>query len=256
MDYVEAQSAQRRLVDLRRDGRLPDLLWLLEHPPTITWGASGGLDHLLAREEALRSRGIEVVRSERGGDVTFHEPGQLVGYPIVDLGGRGDRDLAAYLRRVEEGLIASLATFGIAAGRVPGRTGVWIDGRPPRKIAAIGVRVRRWVASHGFALNVENPLEGFRLIVPCGIADADVTSVERELGRGAPAMEAPGIKAPGMPTPGMPTPGMEAPGIAAPARRESPWGSIVERTHAALEASLARPLRLVLGREGLSLSTS
>ena len=219
VDYLAAQGAQRVLVERCSRGSLPDLLWLLEHPPTITWGSSGGRDHLLSCEEDLRARGISLCRSERGGDVTFHEPGQLVGYPIVDLGRPADRDLYAYLRRVEEGILLYLSGLGLRGTRVPGRTGVWIEGRPFRKIAAMGVRARRWITSHGFALNVENELSGFDLIVPCGIHDADVTSVARELGGKAPA-----------------------------------WENVLSDIHSAMQAALGRPLRMVVGGEGLELA--
>jgi lipoyl(octanoyl) transferase len=222
VDYLEAQAAQRVLVDRRGEGKIPDLLWLLEHPPTITWGAAGGLDHLLVDEAELHARGIQLHPSERGGDITYHEPGQIVGYPIVHLAGEaaGSRspDLHAYLRAVEGGLMAYLASLGIQACRLPGRTGVWIEGPPARKIAAIGVRAKRWVTSHGFALNVDGALSGFRCIIPCGIRDGGVTSIARELGR-AP-----------------------------------PWEEIRPGLHSALEASLERPLRLVVGRGGLDLA--
>src|SRR4029453_2175145 len=147
----------------------------------------GSADPLLVAGGELARRGVAAVPSERGGDMTFHEPGQLVGYPIVDLGGPGGRDLHEYLRRVEEGLIALPAGIGIAGTRIDGRTGIWIPGEPPRKIAAIGVKARRWVTSHGFALNVENALEGFTWVVPGGIRSAGVTSIARKLpGRSGP----------------------------------------------------------------------
>ncbi len=173
---------QQRLVALRQRGDVGDLLWLLEHPPTITLGASGGAGNLLQTGRELEDRGIDVVETPRGGDITCHEPGQLVGYPIVDLGsGECRKDIHLYLRKLEEGIIGVLARLGIEGFRIEGRTGVWVAGTPPRKIAAMGVRCTRWVTSHGFALNFQNSLEGFGAIVPCGISDAAVTSLAREL---------------------------------------------------------------------------
>jgi lipoyl(octanoyl) transferase len=213
IDYRQALEAQRRLVERRHAGEIEDSLWLLEHPPTVTWGSSGGERHLLASREELERRGFQVVASERGGDVTCHEPGQLVGYPILLLGPSDEeRDLHRYLRLLEEAIIRLLGSLGLEAARVPGRTGVWLlGGGPPRKIAALGVRCSRWVTSHGFALNVENRLEGFRWIVPCGIRDAGVTSIERELG-----------------------------GRALP-----PWNELCDRLHEAVEESLERKLERV-----------
>jgi len=226
VDYQIAQEAQRAIVELRRQGRVSDILWLLEHPPTITWGSSGGREHLLLPEETLRARGIRLVPSERGGDATFHEPGQLVGYLIVDLRGEGDRDMHVYLRAVEEGLIRALEQLGIRAERVEGRTGVWVPGAPPRKIAAMGVRAKGWITSHGFALNVQNKLEGFGFVVPCGIPDAGVTSIERELANL----------------------GRELGGQSAP-----PWDELETRLHAELSRALRRPLRVLRGEEGCNI---
>lgn len=183
--YTEAQSLQRQLVERRLRGEVPDLLWLLEHPPTITWGSSGGEENLRRDRAELEGRGVALCRSERGGNVTFHCPGQLIGYLIVDLRADTDRDLVRFLRDVEQGLLGALAAWGLAARTIPGRTGVWLANEPQRKIAALGIRARRWISSHGFALNVENSLEGFDWIVPCGIGDAGVTSLGRELGEGA-----------------------------------------------------------------------
>jgi lipoate-protein ligase B len=211
-------EAQRLLVGRRLAGEIPDTLWLLEHPPTVTWGRAGGEEHVLVPAGELRARGVAVEATERGGDVTYHEPGQLVGYPVVHLsGGELDRDLHSYLRRIEDALVDLLGSFGLQGRAVPGRTGVWLEGSPPRKIAAIGVRCARWVTSHGFALNVRNRLEGFRWIVPCGIRDAGVTSLERELPPGS-----------------LPD-----------------WDAVCSAAHGALERSLGRPLRFVYGREGL-----
>jgi lipoyl(octanoyl) transferase len=144
----------------------------------VTWGAKGGAQHLRVPPETLLGRGVALLPTERGGDITYHGPGQLVGYPIISLG--EDRDLHRYLRSIEEALIRALGEWGLRPGRVEGRTGVWVG---DSKIAAIGVRVARWITSHGFALNVDVDLSGFDLIVPCGIAGAGVTSLERELSR-------------------------------------------------------------------------
>jgi lipoyl(octanoyl) transferase len=182
MPYAEALALQRALVEDRRADRVGDLLLLVEHPHVLTLGVrgDGGRGHILATDEALGARGIEVVEAGRGGDITYHGPGQLVGYPIINL--KPDRqDVHRYVRDLEEVLIRLSAEYGIEAERVPGLTGVWV-GR--EKLAAIGVRIARWVTSHGFALNVSTDLDQFNLIVPCGIADRGVTSLERLLGRG------------------------------------------------------------------------
>jgi lipoyl(octanoyl) transferase len=182
--YAEALALQQSLVDGRRHGRVPDQLLLLEHPPVITLGARtrNRLDHVLATPSALAARGVELVETGRGGDVTYHGPGQLVGYPILDL--KPDRcDVHRYVRDLEEVLIRAVGSFGIEAGRVHSLTGAWV-GR--EKLAAIGVRISRWITSHGFALNVSTDLDAFNLIVPCGIKDRGVTSIERLLGRAVP----------------------------------------------------------------------
>jgi lipoate-protein ligase B len=173
-DFDETSSLQRRLVDDRRMGRVPDLLVFVEHPPTYTMGRSGKREHLLVDEESLASLGAPFVLTDRGGDVTFHGPGQIVGYPILDLG-RWRKDVHAYLRALEETLILALELFRVPAGREPGLTGVW---HPRGKLASIGVRVSRWVTSHGFALNVTTDLEYFKRIVPCGIVGRGVSSME------------------------------------------------------------------------------
>ena len=174
--YAEALDWQRNLAQARIDGRVPnDLLLLLEHPPVVTLGRNSQESHL------LRPAGVDVFEVERGGDVTFHGPGQLVGYPIIDLSGY-KQDLHWYLRTLEQALIDALATLGIPAERNPGYTGVWTRGR---KIASIGVHVKKWVTWHGFALNVTTDLTEFQRIVPCGIAGVQMTSVERELGDGS-----------------------------------------------------------------------
>ncbi len=177
--YAEALALQRELVEERRAGRVPDLLLLVEHPPVLTLGVrgDGGRGHILASADQLTGLGIEVFETGRGGDVTYHGPGQIVGYPILDL--KPDRcDVHRYVRDLEEVLIRVAGGFGISASRVPGLTGVWVG---DRKLAAIGVRISRWITSHGFALNHTTDLEHFGLIVPCGIADRGVTSL-RQLG--------------------------------------------------------------------------
>jgi lipoyl(octanoyl) transferase len=178
--YEEALALQQRLVEDRKAGRIGDQLLLLEHPAVITLGVRTRSDrsHVLATAEALAARGVDVYETGRGGDVTYHGPGQLVGYPIIDL--KPDRcDVHRYVRDLEEALTRAVAEFGISAARVPGLTGIWVG---DAKLAAIGVRISRWVTSHGFALNVNTDLSNFQLIVPCGITDKDVTSMERLLG--------------------------------------------------------------------------
>jgi lipoyl(octanoyl) transferase len=171
---------QRALVEDRRAGRLGDLLLLVEHPHVITLGVrgDGGRSHILATPDALDARGVEVLETGRGGDITYHGPGQIVGYPIIDLN-PDRRDVHRYVRDLEDVLMRTTADYGIGATRVEGLTGVWV-GR--EKIAAIGVRIARWITSHGFALNVTTDLDYFDLIVPCGIADRGVTSLARLLG--------------------------------------------------------------------------
>jgi len=192
--YDEALELQRQLVEERKADRIPDQLILLQHPPVITLGVKARDDrsHVLAGPETLAREGVEVVESGRGGDVTFHGPGQVVGYPILDL--RPDRqDVHRYVRDLEEVMIQMAAAFGVTAVRQPGFTGAWVavDGQEDaryEKLAAIGVRIARWITSHGFAFNVATNLDHFNLIVPCGIADANrgVTSLERRLGRSIP----------------------------------------------------------------------
>ncbi len=179
--YAEALEMQRGVAKKRISGEIPeDVLLLMEHPPVITLGRSAKAEHLLASPELLRTRGVELFEVERGGDVTFHGPGQLVGYPIIDLK-RHKQDLHWYLRQVEEALIFALAGLGIESVRRAGLTGVW-TGAGARKIASIGVHARDWVTWHGFALNVSTDLSYFDLMTPCGIPDVDMTSVERETG--------------------------------------------------------------------------
>jgi len=179
--YAEALVLQKQLVDDRREGRIGDVLLLVEHPHVLTLGVrgDGGRSHILVTDEALASRGVDVFETGRGGDITYHGPGQLVGYPILDL--KPDRcDVHRYVRDLEEVLIRVAADYGLAGERVQGLTGVWIGGE---KVAAIGVRIARWITSHGFALNVSTDLDYFNLIVPCGISDRGVTSLSRLLGR-------------------------------------------------------------------------
>jgi len=183
--YRSARHWQEHLVAQRLAGEIGDTLVFTEHEPVYTLGVRPGADrHLLWNEAELARRGIEVVATNRGGDITYHGPGQVVGYPIVSLAAR--KDLHAYLRFLEQVLINALGGLGLAAGRSAGQTGIWL-GR--RKIAAIGVAVKRWVTFHGFALNVNNDLAPFAGIVPCGISDAAVTSLRQELGRDAEPAE-------------------------------------------------------------------
>ena len=185
--YAEALALQRELVEQRRAGRIGDTLLLVEHPHVLTLGVrgDGGRSHILATDEELAARGVSVYETGRGGDITYHGPGQLVGYPIIDL--KPDRcDVHRYVRDLEDVLVRTAAAYGIEAGRVEGLTGVWV-GR--EKLAAIGVRIARWITSHGFALNVTTDLDYFSLIVPCGIADRGVTSLARLLGRPLDTLE-------------------------------------------------------------------
>jgi lipoyl(octanoyl) transferase len=199
LDYADSLRLQRRLVELRKSGQIGDVLLLLEHTPVITLGRNAKSANVLASTEALAARGVEVFECDRGGDVTFHGPGQLVGYPIFDLRGYNSSQLSAlgsqshpsrktlgvvdYIRRLEEVLIRSCADFGIPTKRVAGLTGVWTETDPAAKIAALGVHISRSVTSHGFALNVHTDLSYFNFIVPCGIAAKPVTSMQRELGQ-------------------------------------------------------------------------
>jgi lipoate-protein ligase B len=183
MTYGEALALQRSLAQRRIDGsQQHDLLLLVEHPPVVTLGRGSHPEHVVAPREFLEARGVELHEVERGGDVTYHGPGQLVGYPIFDL--RGHRqDLHWFLRALEEVLIGALAHFGVPAERHRGYTGVWTAGR---KIASIGIHVRQWVTWHGFALNVLTDLSYFDLIVPCGIPNVTMTSIQKELAERAP----------------------------------------------------------------------
>ena len=183
MGYGEALELQRRLAQARIDRAIPhDLLLLVEHPPVITFGRSSASEHLTASREALDARGVELFEIERGGDVTFHGPGQLVGYPIYDLT-EHKRDLHWFLRQLEAALIGALGGLGVNSERSEGYTGVWTQGR---KIASIGIHVKQWVTWHGFALNVTTDLSYFDLIVPCGIRNVVMTSAARELAERTP----------------------------------------------------------------------
>jgi lipoyl(octanoyl) transferase len=181
--YGEAAALQQRLVAARKTGAVPDLLLFCEHPHVITLGRNGKREHLRASQQLLRQKSVEFHHTNRGGDITYHGPGQIVGYPILDLNGIR-RDVVWYVRQLEQSMIAATSTFGIRAFRVPGRTGVWVDGAAGReeKLAAIGVHISRWVTSHGFAYNVSTDLRFFDLITPCGIAACAVTSLEEALG--------------------------------------------------------------------------
>ena len=178
IDYLEAWELQKRLVEARVGGEAPDTLILLEHPPTYTTGRGGDDGNALFDDQALRRLGAVFYHTDRGGDITYHGPGQLVAYPIIDLKG-WKQDVHAYCRSLEEVVIRTLGDFGIVAARIKGATGVWVGNE---KIAAIGVRVSRWVTSHGFALNVDPDLSYFGQIIPCGIRDKGVTSIARLLG--------------------------------------------------------------------------
>jgi lipoyl(octanoyl) transferase len=184
--YGEALELQKALVEERRAGRVPDLLLLLQHPPVITLGVRrDSRSHVTATERQLAMQGIEVHETGRGGDVTYHGPGQIVGYPILDL--RPDRcDVHRYVRDLEEVMIRVCADYGVAAHRVEGLSGAWVG---TEKIGAIGVRISRWITSHGFAFNANTRLDDFQLIVPCGIADRGVTSLGKLLGEEPSMME-------------------------------------------------------------------
>ena len=199
--YAEAWELQKRVVAARKAGAIEDVLLFCEHPHVITLGRSGNRANLLASESVLRQKGVEFFETSRGGDITYHGPGQIVGYPILNLGAIR-RDVVWYVRTLEEAMIRATADLGIAARREPGKTGIWVDAdqvadrskrdsslalgmtdQQAEKLAAIGVHISRWVTSHGFAYNVATDLRYFELIVPCGIADRKATSLEKLLGR-------------------------------------------------------------------------
>jgi len=188
--YAEALELQEKQVEAVRQGVAGDTLFLLEHPPVITLGRRANPAHVLVPAPELRAQGVELHRVARGGDVTYHGPGQLVGYLVCDLAARGATDVHAFLRALEASLVDALAALGLAAATRPGYTGVFIAGASslwPRKIASIGVGLRGWVTYHGFALNVTTRLSEFAAIVPCGLSQVQMTSVARELGSAAPA---------------------------------------------------------------------
>ena len=185
--YAEALALQRHLVEERRADRVPDLLLLLQHPRVITFGVKGdgGRANVLATNERLDELGVELSETGRGGDVTYHGPGQIVGYPILNLD-PDRRDVHRYVRDLEEVMIRVCADYGVTAARIKGLTGTWVGNE---KIGAIGVRISRWITSHGFAFNVTTDLTDFQLIVPCGITDHGVTSLARSSGRDVPIPE-------------------------------------------------------------------
>jgi len=179
IDYAEAHRLQKELQSKRIRRELGDIVLLLEHPPVLTMGRSAKAQHVVAAPELLAARGVQVHEVGRGGDVTYHGPGQLVAYPIIDL--KPDRkDVRKYVASLEETMIRTCTDFGLSAGRVEGLNGAWIG---DRKVGAVGVRISRWVTMHGLALNVNSDLRHFEMIVPCGIQDKGVTSLSAELGR-------------------------------------------------------------------------
>jgi lipoate-protein ligase B len=189
--YEGAWELQKRLVAARKAGTMEDVVLLCEHPHVITLGRNGKREHLLASEQVLRQKGVEFISSDRGGDITYHGPGQLVGYPILNLGAIR-KDVVWYVRMLEELMIRATAEFGISAERVTGKTGIWVSGTnsnsnapsvTEEKLGAIGVHISRWVTSHGFAYNVSTDLRYFDLILPCGITGRKATSLEKILGR-------------------------------------------------------------------------
>jgi len=182
IDYAEAYRLQQELLSRRADGEIADSLLLLEHPPTITLGKSGKLENVLASPAQLAREGVSLVFTDRGGDATYHGPGQIVGYPIFDLRERG-KDAHKYVRNLEEVLIRTLKDFSIASGRDANHAGVWVN---DEEIAAIGLRLRRWVTMHGFALNVNTNLAHFSLINPCGFTNRRATSMAQLLGQEIP----------------------------------------------------------------------
>jgi len=183
--YENGLKLQQTLVELRQRDEIADQLLLLEHPPVITLGRGGDASNLLAPPQLLAEQRVRFFETTRGGDITYHGPGQIVGYPILHLG-EGNRDVRKYVTKLEEVLIRTVAEYGITAERLDGKRGIWVGSN---KIAAIGVRIARWVTSHGWALNVSTNLDHFRFITPCGIHGMGVTSIERELGRAVPVEE-------------------------------------------------------------------
>jgi lipoyl(octanoyl) transferase len=195
VDYSTALQLQQTLVHLVKEGRAGHTMLLLEHPPVVTLGRNASERNVVAPREFLAGRGVELFETDRGGDVTFHGPGQLVGYPIFNLRAFEPRVGAVeFVRKIEEALIRTCGDLGVVTGREAGLTGVWTQDSPPAKIAAIGVHISRGVTSHGFALNVSTDLEYFKLIVPCGLADKPVTSLAVELSRQTPLRPLPALE--------------------------------------------------------------
>jgi lipoyl(octanoyl) transferase len=183
ISYTNGVALQRRIVEARKAQAIDDVLLFCQHPHVLTLGRNGKRENLLASEHVLRQKGVEFHASNRGGDITYHGPGQIVGYPILDLS-KSKQDVHWYVRTLEEVMIRASADFGITAYRIPGKTGIWVEASPhEQKLAAIGVHISRWVTSHGFAYNVSTDLRYFDLIVPCGIAERKATSLEKLLER-------------------------------------------------------------------------
>ena len=187
ISYTDGYALQQRVVAARKAGAIEDVLLLCEHRHVITLGRNGKRENLLASEHVLRQKGVEFHATNRGGDITYHGPGQIVGYPILNLANK-KTDVHWYVRTLEEAMIRASADFGVTAFRIPGKTGIWVeaaskDGTSEEKLAAIGVHISRWVTSHGFAYNVATDLRYFDLIVPCGISDRKATSLEKLLSR-------------------------------------------------------------------------
>jgi len=188
ISWADAYALQQRLVAARKAGAIDDALLLCEHPHVITLGRNANLANLLASEHVLRQKGVELQPTDRGGDITYHGPGQIVGYPILNLGNI-KRDVSWYVRALEEAMIRTSADFGVESFRVPGKTGIWVRGATDEKLGAIGVHISRWVTSHGLAYNVSTDLRYFDLIIPCGIAGSKATSLEKLLQRRATLAE-------------------------------------------------------------------
>ena len=186
--YAEAYALQKRIVAARKADAIEDVLLFCEHPHVITQGRNGKREHLLASENVLRQKGVSLYETSRGGDITYHGPGQIVGYPILNLAAIR-RDVVWYVRMLEEVMIRATADHGVTAIREPGKTGIWVAAGAPEKLGAIGVHISRWVTSHGFAYNVSTDLRFFDLIVPCGIADRKATSLEKLLNRRVSSQE-------------------------------------------------------------------
>jgi lipoyl(octanoyl) transferase len=183
ISYTDAYAIQQRLVAARKAGAIDDVLLFCEHSHVITLGRNANRANLLASEHVLRQKNVELHTTNRGGDITYHGPGQIVGYPILNLD-KIKRDVGWYVRTLEEAMIRTASDFGVVAYRVPGKTGIWVQATPAEeKLAAIGVHISRWVTSHGFAFNVSTDFRYFDLIVPCGIADRKATSLEKLLER-------------------------------------------------------------------------